>query len=154
MPIKIATSWYISNFWANPNDIDMVAVSHCIPMISSFMVYLWFIFITINHHKPMPNATGTLWGPGTSCTCRTLSEQPHHAQQRARWVQVWGPNAMAAVKSSKHDSGRLRGPMSHETGGYFKDKLFRLTMVIYSMVVVSKRTFHHPNHLFFLADWT
>ena len=42
--------------------------------------------------------------------------------------------------------------MSHETGGYFKDKLFRLTMVIYSMVVVSKHTFHHPNHLFFLAD--
>ena len=75
LPNKIATSWYMSNFWANPNYIDMVAVSHCIPMISSFMVYLWFIFITINHHKPMPNAT--------SCTCGVQGQAAHVERYRS-----------------------------------------------------------------------
>ena len=35
---------------------------------------------------------------GASCTCRTLSEQPHYAQQCARWVQVATPDFKATIE--------------------------------------------------------
>lgn len=42
---------------------------------------------------------------GASCTCRTLSEQPHYAQQCARWVQVATLDFKATIEAQISQNG-------------------------------------------------
>lgn len=43
---------------------------------------------------------------GASCTCRTLSEQPHYAQQCARWVQVATLDFKATIEPQISQNGK------------------------------------------------